>query len=284
MNFLSRIMLNLAPWACLMAALGACEPAASPETALTDTMAQTQEKKDTVPMYRNIREYPHKEMLHLEVMMTGFFHRDEIWPDVRQKSWVGLFRINDNYYLKSAQLNIQRVYDPTIESNPSVKSGWEIRTIQPDTAILLIAKYAKLPERKVNAIPLPQDEFNPGDTLNFLYHTIPYRLFARGMSKKSIIAGAADTISNYQLLIETADHRKRSLLAAVPGFDNQMMKIWFAGDLDADSIPDFIINTASHYNMTRPALYLSTKAGPHQVVAPVGIFKTEGGIEEKIRQ
>jgi hypothetical protein len=85
-------------------------------------------------------------------------------------------------------------------------------------------------------------------------------------------------IWNYKLYL-TASRNGQSiieLLVAQPNFDDQMIKILFAGDIDGDGFLDLIIDTSRHYNSTIPTLYLSKPAAGGHLVKPVGQHETVG--------
>lgn len=77
---------------------------------------------------------------------------------------------------------------------------------------------------------------------------------------------------NYKLYL-TADikgQKQTSLLVAQPDFDDEMVNLIFAGDIDGDGILDLILDTSRHYNVTSPTIYLSRPASTNEVVKPVG--------------
>lgn len=77
---------------------------------------------------------------------------------------------------------------------------------------------------------------------------------------------------NYKLYLtaEIKGQKRKSLLVAQPNFDDQMINLIFAGDIDGDGILDLIIDTSRHYNVTSPTIYLSKPAGNEEVVKPIG--------------
>ncbi len=79
-------------------------------------------------------------------------------------------------------------------------------------------------------------------------------------------------MQNYKLYLTANINGKETtqLLIAQPNFDDNMIEIIFAGDIDGDNLMDFIIDTSRHYNMFSPTLYLSKPAGKGQIVKPVG--------------
>lgn len=68
----------------------------------------------------------------------------------------------------------------------------------------------------------------------------------------------------------------KTLIAAQLNFDDKMIEIHFAGDIDGDGIIDFIIDTSRHYNQLSPTLYLSKPAKEKGSVIPIAIQNTVG--------
>lgn len=112
----------------------------------------------------------------------------------------------------------------------------------------------------------------PGDTMGINYLGIDYKIFATGGSKKGADDLIPSKVWNYKLYINDTINglQHKSLLVAQPNFDDRMINLIFAGDIDADGILDLIIDTSRHYNATSPTICLSKPADKGEVVKPIG--------------
>jgi hypothetical protein len=79
-------------------------------------------------------------------------------------------------------------------------------------------------------------------------------------------------VSNYRLFIKATINgtERNQMLVSSRAFDDAMIEILFAGDIDGDNIPDLIINTSYHYNAIVPTLYLSKPAGDKEILKVMG--------------
>ncbi len=59
-------------------------------------------------------------------------------------------------------------------------------------------------------------------------------------------------------------------------FDDSIYVLLWAGDIDRDGIPDLLIDTSNHYNISTIALFLSSKADKGKLYKKVAIFETIG--------
>jgi hypothetical protein len=225
-------------------------------------------ERDTLIVPSDEKEYLTK------IITTGQFHEDEIWDQVENENWLGLFKNDNQFYLDKADVKSKRVND-AIADNEDDMSGWQITTENKDTSILLVTKLDFLVKRKVNYLNLKKREIFPGDTIKFEFLGVEYELFAIG--SKSETDGFVQ-YENYKLYL-TADNKGKKvtqLLVAQSGFDDEMIDILFSGDIDGDNILDLIIDTSNHYNGKSPTLYLSRPANSGQILTIVGQHKTVG--------
>ena len=230
------------------------------------------------PIIYDTTLFSHSDDHPAKILTIGAFHEDEVWADAAQADWWGVFKSGDEYQLTRTTLQTTRAYDPIVDSDSTKPTGWEVRTIPADTAILLMSGLDILEERKLTAIPLPQKSVLPGDTLTFDYLGQRYQLYATGIKKKVSENPVWYEIINYKLFLSTTLEGQQiaQLLMASPGFDETMVKILFMGDIDGDRRLDLIIDTSDHYNAMQPTLYLSKLAGARQLVKVAGLHRTTG--------
>lgn len=216
--------------------------------------------------------FPIDSLFTTRVLTYGTFHSDEVWESADKEKWFGLFKSNTGFYLQETKLKTKRVYDPILDEKESDKTGWEIQTINKDTSIILIEPSIFLKPHKVQQATLSKEQVFPGDTLRINYLGVDYKIYATGSKKKVQNDPVWFDVWNYKLYLTATikGQKQTSLLVSQPNFDDQMINLIFAGDIDGDGILDLIIDTSRHYNTTSPTIYLSRPADNGEVVKPIG--------------
>lgn len=218
-----------------------------------------------------------KKVSGVSIITTGTFHGDEVSGNVEKINWTGLFKGPNGYYLKQTKLRAMRVNDPVLDEEHQ-KTGWELRVPGKDTSILLISAAAGLSDTRVSHAPLSKTTLYPGDTLSIHYLGKDYLLVATGKKEPTSETGENYQVSDYKLYLSTRINGKKcqTLLSAHDWFDDAMVYLIFAGDLDRDGILDLILDDSYHYNMTEPSLYLSRNAAKGQAVKRVASHVSVG--------
>lgn len=221
--------------------------------------------------------YPIDSQMTVKVLTTGLFHSDEVWPTATKERWFGLFRSKGSFYVNETSLTVKRIHDVVVDEDDQ-ETGWQVTTNNADTSIILMGSVSLLTNRKVEPVRLPQDIIYPGDTMAFNYKGMSYRLFATGNKKQDDKTGEVFEVTDYKLFIATTKEglEVTQLLVAQPSFEDNMIDIIFAGDIDGDGILDMVIDIASHYNNTIPTLYLSKPAYNKRLLKPVGMHSAVG--------
>lgn len=222
--------------------------------------------------------FPSVDSLSAKVLTVGVFHSDEVWETAANENWLGLFHSKNGFYLAAAKLKTKRIHDEIVDTHENQKTGWEVRTVNQDSSIILIEGLPYLTPRKVEKVALSKPQVWPGDSLRFNYLGVDYTIFATGDKKKVNDDPLFFEVWNYKLYIMATirGQQLKSLLVAHENFDDQMTALEFAGDIDGDGILDLIINTSRHYNATIPTIYLSRPAENRELVKPVGAHTSVG--------
>ncbi len=216
-------------------------------------------------------EFPANGNFLVKALTTGTFHSDEVWANADKEKWFGIFQNTTGFYIASTQLQIKRVRDEIVDESKNAKTGWEVKTINKDTCIFLVESFSTLSNRNIQSVLLSKKEIYPGDTVNFQYLGIDYQLFATGVKKQRQDDPSTVDVWNYKLYLTATikGQQHKSLIAAQPNFNDSMISVIFAGDIDGDGIVDLLINNSNHYNTTSPTLYLSKPAEKSEVLKPI---------------
>jgi hypothetical protein len=80
-----------------------------------------------------------------------------------------------------------------------------------------------------------------------------------------------ETVENYKLILEGSKDNQfiKQTIADIPFFDDKMVTFYWAGDIDKDGLPDFLIDLSHKYSYSMPSLFLSSKAGNGELVMMV---------------
>jgi hypothetical protein len=218
-----------------------------------------------------ISEYPDDSVYTANILTTGIFHEDEVSKDDAQRKWFGIFKDKDGFYISNTTIKTKKVKDVVTDEDDQ-KTGWQVITDIKDTSVLLISAPDYLSNRRISRAELEKNQIFPGEKISFSYEGKTYTLYATGNKQKEDADTNAYVVTDYRLFLKSTIQGKEreQLLAAHKSFDDTMITILFAGDIDGDHIPDFIINTSDHYNAEVPTLYLSKPAPRGQLLKVVG--------------
>ncbi|MFB9077230.1 hypothetical protein ACFFLS_02675 [Flavobacterium procerum] len=221
--------------------------------------------------------FPVDSLLKVNLLLTEVFHGDEVDPNLQKKIWFGLFKNGDNYSFSKISVSINQAYDPIIDEEEGEKTGWEVSTTAKDTCVVLVEKLPGFADHTVEFVKIPEYIY-PKENLEFQFLGSQYKLYATGEKKKENPDSDWWVVTDYKLYLKTIINGKEvvELLAAKESFEDRMIRIIFAGDIDGDGKLDLIIDTSSHYNTSSLTLYLSKSADKHKIIKPVGIFTSVG--------
>ena len=234
-------------------------------------------KKDTIT-YETIF-FPEDTTYMAKVLTKGTFHSDEVWQTAEKENWFGVFKgLNDNY-LSNVEVKTPRVFDVVLdEDSTKNKTGWEVIPANKDSCYLLISGLKFLTNHKIKSLILSKISIFPDEQLQIKYLGIDYNVFAKGEKIRSIDSPESFEVRNYKLYLSAMKDGQivNELLASIPNFDDAMVQILFAGDIDGDGLLDLIIDTSRHYNVSSPTLYLSKPADKGHLLKVVGQHTSVG--------
>ena len=196
------------------------------------------------------------------IIMPGEYHSQEIPDKITTENWYGIFKENENYAVEKTTINISRIEDPSTD-NVGSKTGKKIVALNTKECYLLINNIPYLSERSFTPILTTSKIIHPEKPFSYNANGINYTLSATADSYKPLDKEELYiNPKNYKLYIESIVNGSnvKQLLVFENFFEEQMIKILFIGDIDGDTIPDLLIDSANHYNASVPTLYLSKEA------------------------
>jgi hypothetical protein len=205
--------------------------------------------------------------------VSDYNEQDGINPKDAKLDWKGLFYKGADFYLKSTKIKLTPEHSE-MDDKESQQTGWRLTCDNKDDNIILIHGAGSIADGRVikafNFAKLPY----AGQKFEFNYYGTTYTLYTTGYKKDGFVY-------NYKLFLmaNVKGHYFNQLLISLPpditfggeGEMSELVEIEFAGDLDGDKIPDFII-TGSGFPYANTYLYLSKPAGDKAILKLVSYF------------
>jgi hypothetical protein len=206
---------------------------------------------------------------------SDYNQQDGVGPKDAKLNWKGLFHRNENFYIRSTKLKFIKEHSE-MDEEESQKTGWRLECDNKDNNIILIHGAAGLINGPVKKALLSTKLYYAGQKLTFNYYGNRYTLYTTGTKRNG-------KIYNYKLflLAKVKGHYYNQLLHSLDadialddgGEMAETVEIEFAGDIDGDNIPDFIID-ASGFPYGYTHLFLSKPAGSKAILKLVSAFGT----------
>ncbi len=194
-------------------------------------------------------------------------HGNELSDDDLIADWIGLFANGAVNYALLTDVKFKKVRDPLLDEKGD--STALLPVISSEDTCLFLFSGLDLADKNVVNIPTNRPKIYPEDTLKFYLNDRRYFLLAASDQSKPSL-----NPRNYELYLEFEG--KRQLLTEVEAFDDTMVQLLWAGDLDNDGFLDLILDTSNHYNVTELSLYLSSYASEDKLVAKSAIRRLTG--------
>lgn len=214
----------------------------------------------------------------------GQFHGDE--PIARNgETWLALRASGDTASLTSTRVRVAAVEDPILDEAGS-SSGRRVSSAlepDPDAEGAQVVAYlrgsglaagqviaARVPERSEGgALPSYRIEF-AGRDYRIRTQCPPMRGDPPVARCAVVLAGAGGV----EQALMRADARRESDIVLLG--DDATPKLLFAGDLDRDGKLDLIFDITDHYNVSRPTLFLSSRARDGELLHAVSTYESVG--------
>jgi hypothetical protein len=218
----------------------------------------------------------------IEILHPGTYHSHEVDP-AQQGTWFGLVEVSDGLELRQVEVRISKAFDGIRDSSKSDSSTWsgrKVSTTKEESLVLLIRGLPDLKAGPVKTWFCGRTEVLPELSLRIGQFGRTYRVL---LSAKGDIRNPSSQLSgidNYTLRLNVykeGEWKSQDLVAGryMSPVEDSIALLW-AGDLDNDGKPDFLIDTGGHYNVTEYKLYLSSCAKEGELVSCVACFRRVG--------
>lgn len=206
---------------------------------------------------------------------TGTFHGDE--PVARAgEHWLALYDAPDGMRLVAARARLRTVHDPVLDADGEA-TGIEVGADGAPDAVMLL----RGPALRAGAIERAEVAGDVGNDLAaFRFRNIDYRL--RPRCPQAPPAPGTSQACDVVLASTTGEQavakwmRWRGETGALEFDADARPVLLHAGDFDRDGRPDLILDTADHYNVSRPTLFLSSPARSGEAVREVASYHSVG--------
>ncbi len=239
-------------------------------------------KLEAINEIKNDWEENDKKSYSVKLIETGKgFHGDEV-PAKSGEKWFGLFQENDKFVLKSTKLKIDRVYDAILDGETKNKTGKSVSVTEKNEPIFLL-KNSKFQIGEVKTLFRGnrwQDEDSSMSSGEFLTNMKKdfvqnFEMSGNKYSLKVIEALNKDGKKILALVLEY-NGKRQVLHTIIEEYEESLGTLYWIGDLDGDSKPDFFISPNIHYNVYNSVLFISSKAKQNNFVEKVASFWTTG--------
>lgn len=227
------------------------------------------------------RDENHREFSMKLLNLGEGFHGDEVLAKTGDE-WLGLFRSNDGYLVKSTTLQIKSVHDPIVDEGESIRTGKSISILGSNRPLFLIKggksvrpgkaatffrgmtddDYDELRSRDIIAYngfttldKDYRDSFVTADKREYELKVIK----AKNVDGQRILALSLESLGVRQILY-TVCTWEEDPTSRVPEWSGQVGRLFWVGDIDRDAKPDFYMELTAHENVVWTGLFLSSEA------------------------
>ncbi|MCC9135992.1 hypothetical protein ACFSKU_16095 [Pontibacter silvestris] len=259
---------------------------------MIDTSAVANEEADTSGLYSiqdttavaefvvdttNLTPEPNNP---IKILLEGLYHKEEVWKGAEDKQWFGLFDKNGSYELRPTSLKVEPAFDPAVDATRVTEEGSKLisgrQVVGADTSTMVfITGLTNIEPGTVDTAAFDKNVIPINKEAVLSFKGKEYRIEAFGDS--TLLETGDYSYKNYGWRI--SGPKKGRLLKQVLSKDEEFQQstyiLYWAGDIDRDGIPDLIAELSNHYNTTRTALFLSSKAEKGKLYKKVAVFDTK---------
>lgn len=276
---------------CLLMAgapMAAPSPQVAPSVEPPRVVAQAEAApRDAVPLDgAQSQATPALSIAGYAIQPPGQFHGGETVA-LDGEPWLALRVDADDAALLPAVLRVSAVEDPLVDA-PGERTGAAVSSTAPDDAIRM---FLRGPALVAGIVEQARMDMTDGDGRYRLERALAFRGARYRLRSECTPRGVAPVAGQFQfdcrIVLRELHSRREQLLAAMDGYasgpgehawlgDDAAPALLFAGDLDRDGELDLLFDTTDHYNVSRPALFLSSQARPGELLREVARHEATG--------
>jgi len=220
------------------------------------------------------------------IQPPGQFHGDETVA-LDGEAWLALRVDMDEALLVPATVHVTRVEDP-LHDAPGERSGRAVSSAPADDAIRM---FLRGPALVAGLVEQARVDMTDGDGRHRFERALAFRDSRYRLRSECTPRGGTPVAGQWQfdcrIVLRETGSRHEQVLVRMDGYatgpgehawlgDDAAPELLFAGDLDRDGELDLLFDTTDHYNVARPALFLSSHAGPGELLREVARHEASG--------
>jgi hypothetical protein len=222
----------------------------------------------------------HDSKFKIQLLELGeAFHGDQVNAKSGE-SWIGLFRKNNHYFLKTTKIKITAAHDVVVDGKDErIKTGKTVATATNLPAVFLLKNVRGLSEGAITTLFYadPNDDednetgsLKNGTTREFDFNGSHYVLRVENQLSQD------EFLEKGSKLVLVRDGREQVLRYLKDGCDDCSWSLNWVGDVDRDGKLDYYFQLNGHYNSIDQRLFLSSKAKQGELLRYVARFWTNG--------
>jgi hypothetical protein len=205
----------------------------------------------------------------------GVFHGGEMSARTGE-SWLGLYVTEGGSSLAPSVVRVEAAEDPVSNEGPGNRSGKVVTVNRKAKPVFLInGAHGLLPGRVATAF-VGETKLTPGADAAVRLAGEEYRLSVATAGKNPPLGM---TFDDAKLVLSKGPLTQIIYdLGGDGGRETETAdwKLLWAGDLDGDRKLDLYVQVSGHYDIIERKLFLSSRAGPQQLVRELAEFSTSG--------
>ena len=193
-----------------------------------------------------------------EILIPGMFHGDEVQARSGE-AWLCLMSAPDREELRPCTIEVEQVYDAIMGDD----TGKSVSLRGGGDALVLVRNVPSLRPGPVRTYFLGEAHITPGGHLGV------------GGEDRLHVGLQRNHKGSYSLFLWDSKAKVSQTLRDDAFPDGGLSLLW-AGDLDRDGKLDLLLDVTNHYNVSEIALFLSSLAGPGELVGKAGTHRSVG--------
>tara|TARA_B110000444_G_scaffold98757_1_gene93620 strand:- start:64 stop:1245 length:1182 start_codon:yes stop_codon:yes gene_type:complete len=204
------------------------------------------------------------------IILPTSYASEDLDSTIESKTWVGLFSNDKDNSVTcyKTKLKMKPIHSPMVDDEGEM-SGIKIYCEGYDNDPMLLIAGIEIPENmQIDSYKGLKNRLLPGESMQLGDNTI----------KASGTVDECGRVRNYKLLITGIKNGTsiEQIFLEQDHFDDAMIQIIWAGDIDKDGFPDLYLDISYKYSFSNPALFLSSKAGDNELLKLVADIKLFG--------